>query len=66
MLIDTTGSHMALQPEVREMTPLVNGNQFHKFLMNAGFYLTSRNLISGYVTAFRSVGGGESRSCLWT
>lgn len=52
MLIDTTGSHMSLLPEVREMTPVVNGNQFRKFQMNAGFYLTSRNLISGYVTAF--------------
>ena len=34
---------MSLLPEVREMTLLADGNWFHKFLSNAGFYLTARN-----------------------
>lgn len=29
--------------EVREMAPFGKGNQVHKFLRKAGFYLTSRN-----------------------
>lgn len=28
----------------KEMTPLVDGNQFHKFLRNVGFYLPAVNL----------------------
>ena len=43
MLIDTTGSHMSFLPEIREPIPLVNVNQFLKFLKNASFYLTARN-----------------------
>lgn len=37
------GSHLSLLPEVREMAPLGRWGQFHKFLGNNGFYLTSRN-----------------------
>lgn len=29
--------------EAREITALTDGNQFHKFLRNTGFYLTARN-----------------------
>lgn len=37
---------LSLLPEVGEMTPLVEGDQFHKFLRNGGFYLTVRNPLS--------------------
>lgn len=43
MRIDTTGSHLSLLPEVREMALLGRWDQFHKFLRNTGVYLTSRN-----------------------
>lgn len=42
-LIGTTGSLMSLLPVVREMTPSVDENHFHKFLRKADFYLISRN-----------------------
>ena len=32
-----------LRPEVRELTPSGRRNWLHKFLRNAGFYLTTRN-----------------------
>jgi hypothetical protein len=32
MLAGITDSHLSLLPTVREMAPLVAGNQFHKFL----------------------------------
>lgn len=35
---------MSLLPEVKEMTPLADGNLFHKFQRNAAFYLTIRHL----------------------
>ena len=43
VLIDTTENHLSLLPVIMEMAPLVEGNQLHKFLRNAGFYLTTRN-----------------------
>lgn len=41
----TTGSHFSLLPELRERTPLADGNwfQFHRFLRNARVYLNTRN-----------------------
>lgn len=54
MLIDATGSHRPLLPEIRQIAPLAEGIQ--KFLRNTDFYLTSRNSpivhvepISGYL-----------------
>lgn len=43
MLIGTTGSQVALPPEVRGMTSLVAGKGFHSLLRNAGVYLSARN-----------------------
>lgn len=54
--------YLSLQPEVKEMTPLADGNWFwsHKFLRKSGFYLTVKNLpiahvelISGYLDCLR-------------
>lgn len=41
--VGATDSYLSLLPEVREMTLLVEGGQFQKFLRNDGFYLTVRN-----------------------
>lgn len=43
MLIGTTSCQKSFPPAVREMTPFGRGNQHHKFLRNASFYLTTRN-----------------------
>lgn len=45
MLIAATGSHMSLLPEQGKWFLLADGNQFHKLLRNAGFYLMARNPI---------------------
>lgn len=55
MLIDTTGSHMSCLPEVREPIPLVNVNQFLKFLKNASFYLTARNPLLSKLSSFLDI-----------
>lgn len=39
------GSHMSLLTEQEKWLLLADGNQFHKFLRNAGFYLMDRNPI---------------------
>ena len=43
MLIGTINSLLSLLPEVKKMTSLVEGNQPHMFLRNAGFDLVARN-----------------------
>lgn len=60
-LIGTTGSRKTLLPE--GLLLLTGGNQFYKFLRNAGFYLAARNspivcveLISGYLDYLWSLG----------
>lgn len=56
MLIGTTYGHLSLLPLIREKVLFLVKNQFHKFLRNAGLYLTARNPlrvqaepISGYL-----------------
>lgn len=42
MLTGTTDNPLSLLPGRRAMTPLVEGNQLHKVLKNAGFCITIR------------------------
>lgn len=61
--------HMSLLQEVGEIDPFGSQNRLHKFLRNAGFYLTARNppivhleLVSGYLNCLSESGDSVSTS----